>query len=484
MNVSEAGKLDARSPRVIELTDGELLEMSIGPVHKRIGDVNVPMLAYNGSIPGPTLRVKKGSALTVRVKNETDMETTVHWHGLRLENRFDGVPHDTQAPIPPGGAFTYGLRFPDEGIYWYHPHMREDYGQEMGLYGAIVVVPDHAEYWPRVHRDIPLLIDDILIADDQIAPFGGDNMGRFGNVYLVNGETDFSLDAVRGEVVRFYLANVANVRNLTVGIPGSSMKLIGADIGRCEREEMVEWVSLAPGERAVVDVLFERPGVYELQYRRSHGPEPLGKVIVGDRPAVPPLDVGYQQLRTRPELRAERRAIEPDIQRPPDKVLELIGEMPGMSHDDTPGLTHDASGGSHEEMDHEAMHAAHGAAGMGRVVWKLVDRETGAVNNNIRWTFSRGDRTKVRLINRADVDHPMAHPFHVHGERFLVLSRDGVANTNLAWKDTMLVGTGETVDILIEMSNPGTWMAHCHIAEHAEAGMMFNFRVVSEAAAR
>ena len=85
---------------------------------------------------------------------------------------------------------------------------------------------------------------------------------------------------------------------------------------------------------------------------------------------------------------------------------------------------------------------------------------------------------KIRLVNEMDSDHPMHHPFHVHGAgRFLVLARDGEAEPNLVWKDTVLVRTGETVDILLDVTNPGLWMAHCHIAEHHESGMMFSFTV-------
>ena len=98
------------------------------------------MIAYNGSVPGPALRVREGSELVVDVVNEGDLEATVHWHGLRLENRYDGT-HETQAPIPVGGSFSYRISFPDPGVYWYHPHIREDYGQELGQYGNIVVVP-------------------------------------------------------------------------------------------------------------------------------------------------------------------------------------------------------------------------------------------------------------------------------------------------------------------------------------------------------
>jgi FtsP/CotA-like multicopper oxidase with cupredoxin domain len=110
--------------------------------------------------------------------------------------------------------------------------------------------------------------------------------------------------------------------------------------------------------------------------------------------------------------------------------------------------------------------------------WLLVDRATGAQNAGVDWTFTVGDRVKIRIVNEMDSDHPMHHPFHIHGAgRFLVLSRDGVTEPNLVWKDTVLVRTGEVVDILLDVSNPGLWMAHCHIAEHAASGMMFSFNV-------
>jgi FtsP/CotA-like multicopper oxidase with cupredoxin domain len=110
--------------------------------------------------------------------------------------------------------------------------------------------------------------------------------------------------------------------------------------------------------------------------------------------------------------------------------------------------------------------------------WKLIDRGTDAENAAIDWRFRVGDQVKIRLLNEMAGDHPMHHPFHVHGAgRFLVLSRDGVVEPNLMWKDTVLVRAGETVDILLDVSNPGLWMAHCHIAEHHESGMMFSFNV-------
>jgi FtsP/CotA-like multicopper oxidase with cupredoxin domain len=110
--------------------------------------------------------------------------------------------------------------------------------------------------------------------------------------------------------------------------------------------------------------------------------------------------------------------------------------------------------------------------------WKVIDRATGAEGHAIQWSFRVGERLKLRLVNEMDSDHPMHHPFHIHGAgRFLILARDGVPEENFVWKDTVLVRTGETVDILLDVTNPGRWMAHCHIAEHHESGMMFSFDV-------
>jgi FtsP/CotA-like multicopper oxidase with cupredoxin domain len=112
------------------------------------------------------------------------------------------------------------------------------------------------------------------------------------------------------------------------------------------------------------------------------------------------------------------------------------------------------------------------------MIWKIIDRESGAENAAISWAFKVGDRVKIRIVNEMESDHPMHHPFHFHGAgRFLILSRDGRPESNLVWKDTVLVRSGETVDLLLFVSNPGLWMAHCHIAEHTESGMMFSFEV-------
>jgi FtsP/CotA-like multicopper oxidase with cupredoxin domain len=482
---------EATRPELLELADGDELHLRPGPVAKRLGDATVRMLGYNGSIPGPTLKVQQGSEVVVHVTNGTDVDTTVHWHGLRLENRFDGVPHETQEPIPPGGEFTYRIQFPDAGLYWYHPHIREDVTQELGLYGSILVAPAEPGYWPLAHRDVVLTLDDLLLEDGTIAAFSRTEtnyaaMGRYGNVMLTGGETAPAFTVKTGEVVRLWLTNTANSRVFRFTVPGARMKLVGGDSGRVEHEEFVSDVVLGPSERAVVDVLFDRAGEHALEHRTPDRSYRLGTITVTDEIAEPPLAGEFEMLRTSPELAAERRHLDGWLAAPPDKVLAIVAsmDMSGMGDMDM----------GHMHMGHE-MSAVEGDAGDGiewedhmvemnramtstNMHWQFLDRTDGRDAPPADWRFTAGERVKLRLVNEKNSDHPMHHPFHIHGAgRFLVLSRDGATEPNLVWKDTVLIPTGQTVDLLFDVTNPGLWMAHCHIAEHMHSGMMFSFTV-------
>jgi len=427
----------------------------------------------------------------------------VHWHGLRLENRFDGVPHETQAPIPPGGEFTYRIQFPDAGLYWYHPHIREDVTQELGLYGSILVAPAEPDYWPPVHRDVVLTLDDLLLEDGMIAPFSRTEtnyaaMGRYGNVMLTGGEMAPAFTAKTGEVVRLWLTNTANSRVFRVTLPGARMKLVGGDSGRVEHEELVSDVVLAPSERAVVDVLFDRAGGFTLEHRTPDRTYRLGTITVTEEIVDLPLSGEFELLRSAPELVAERRQLDRWLAAPPDKVLAIVAamDMGGMDMGgmDMGGMDMGGMDMGGMDMGHE-MPATQGDAGDGiewedhmvemnramtstNMHWQFLDRTDGRNAPPADWRFTAGERVKLRLVNEKNSDHPMHHPFHIHGAgRFLVLSRDGATEPNLVWNDTVLIPTGQTVDLLFDVTNPGLWMAHCHIAEHMHSGMMFSFTV-------
>ncbi|MEU8223552.1 multicopper oxidase family protein [Kribbella sp. NPDC048915] len=547
---------ESRATQVVSLANDEAFDLTIAPIAKRLGDTTVRMLAYNRSVPGPTLVVQQGSEVVVNVTNEADTEATVHWHGLRLQNAYDGT-HETQAPMQVGQSFRYRLQFHDPGVYWYHPHIREDYGQEMGLYGNILVVPSDPEYWPPVNREELITLDDVLIEDGQIASFSRTEttyvaMGRFGNTMLVNGDLTTELTADLGEVVRCYFTNTANTRVFNVGFDTARMKLVGGDSGHVEQEAFVTDVMLAPSERVVVDVLFDQPGTVTLSHRHPQRTYPLGTVTVRENPAEPRLSQQFEVLRTNADLTAERERLARYRDATPDKTLAFVAEMdlgvpegpvvyscpmhsevvtaeqgrcpycgmklvavaagyvcpmhPDVVSDspdrcpqcgmklvpaqlvDQPQTQH--GNGHHNHADGHEQEATGGIEWEDDMVdvnrmttpatmrWKLVDRSSGDENHAIDWRFRVGDQVRIRLVNEMDSDHPMHHPFHIHGAgRFLVLSRDGAVEPNLVWKDTVLVRTGETVDILLDVTNPGLWMAHCHIAEHHESGMMFSFTV-------
>ena len=309
-----------------------------------------------------------------------------------------------------------------------------------------------------------------------------------------------------------------------------------------EREEFVSEVLIAPSERAVVDVLLDQPGELILEHRTPDRTCRLASIAVMEEQAAPSLRESFESLRSAPEFEGERRQLGAWLAAPPDKILAAVAEMDDSSavqsggpvvyacpmHPDVVsdepgrcpkcGMTLMAAGpgsnpGSHgtdpgdstpkSSAAHAASHDQAAAPGphpgdgieweddmveMNRrmtpatIRWQLLDRTDGVDKPPFNWHFTVGDRVKIRLVNEMNSDHPMQHPIHVHGAgRFLVLARDGVAEPNLVWKDTVLMRTGQTVDILFDVTNPGIWMTHCHIPEHMHSGMSFSFTVAAAA---
>jgi FtsP/CotA-like multicopper oxidase with cupredoxin domain len=470
---------DAKRSEIAKVNDKETFVMTADIVKKDIGRISMDMFGYNEMIPGPFIIVDKGSRIKVDFKNNLDQNTTVHWHGLRHDVKDDGVPGVSQQPISPGESFSYDLFFPDNGIFWYHPHVREDIQQELGLSGNILVVEEG--YFNKVNREEVLILDDMLIEDDNHAQFGKDEakyaiMGRFGNIMLLNGKTDYSLDVNKGDVIRFYLTNVANVRPFNISFGGARMKLIGSDLGKYEREEYVSSIVIAPAERYIVEVYFQDSGDYKIENINPHKRYSLGKVIASRSLAEIDYFQDFNVLKTNQAIVEDISRYREYFNKQVDYTLELDVDMPGMMGGMMQGMMDHLEESENIEWE-DTMKMMNEKFDSGDLKWQIHDKKTGRNNMDLMMDAKIGDKVKIRLVNKKDSMHPMQHPIHLHGQRFLVISKDGKQNDNLVWKDTVLVPVGSTVDILVDVTNPGEWMMHCHIAEHLESGMMTTFKV-------
>jgi len=481
---------EAKPSEIIDMADGDTLHMDASLVRRTIDGREYVMMAYGGMYPGPLIRADRGSKVIVEFTNNIDMPTTVHWHGLRLDNAFDGIPGLTQDPVETGESFTYELKFPDTGMYWYHPHMREDVQQDLGLYGNMLVDPTEEGYYAPVNREVPLILDDILVDANGLFPYGEEApthalMGRFGNVMLVNGITDYNLDIQAGEVVRFYLTNVANTRTFNVTFDGARIKVIADDVSKLEREQFVSSVIIAPAERYIVDVYFDEARTYNIansiqaidHFRGIFVPEihQLGTVTASGK-ASEDYAEAFAEARTNEDTIADIDGFRRYFDKAPDHNLRLTIETKDLHPMTMRMMEVDTLYFPPIEWS-EGMPMMNWLSTGDEARWVLLDEDTGKKSMDINWQWEVGDVVKIRVFNDPSSFHPMNHPFHVHGQRFVVTHIDGVENRNMGWKDTTIIPVGSTIDILVDVTNPGKWMAHCHIAEHLHAGMMLGFEV-------
>jgi suppressor of ftsI len=489
----------ARSQSVYRVGDGANFTLEATLVRRTIRGRTFVMYGFNDQYPGPLIQVPQGATILVDFRNRLDMPSSIHWHGVRLDNQFDGTPGVTQEPVPPGGRFTYRVHFKDAGLYWYHPHVREDIQQDLGLYGNMLVDPASREYYGPANRQEIWMLDDLSMTDDgALVPYGAEQpthalMGRFGNVFLVNGEPDRRLRVRRGEVVRFFFTNVSNTRLYNLSFGGAPMKVVGSDVGKFEHEAWVTSVVLAPAERYIVDVQFTESGMTALTNRvqslnhmrgsffaESHT---LATINVRDEAVTAggPDDHtrSFRTLRRNVDVSADIDRFRPHFTRAVERTLTLT-----LRTRDLPAPVAGMLLGPTVPIDwNDGMPMENWLVSGREATWILREPETGRENMDVTWTFAQGDVVKLRFVNDAASPHPMSHPIHIHGQRFLVLARNGVANDHLVWKDTTIIAAGETVDVLLELSNPGRWMLHCHIAEHLGTGMMTVFEVRADSKA-
>jgi len=361
-----------------------------------------------------------------------------------------------QKAMEDGESFTYELDFPDTGVYWYHPHIREDYTQEMGLYGNFNVTEN--AYWNKIDREEFLILDDF--SEDDVFYKNKINktlMWRFWNIMMINNEEDYKLNLQTGESTRLFITNVANTRTFDFKIVNSNwevqnLKLVWWDIWRIEKEENISNQIIAPAERYIVETVFNEQGTYIIKSKNRK----LWEIVV----TWEKKNIILWELRgNSDDYKNIRNNLDKYLKQDIDKKITLTIWMKGMKWKiwgmmNMWGMNH---GWEHDVTEwiewEDEMAMMNNMSNNQMMEWKLVDEGTGKENMEINWEFKKWDFVKVEIYNDPESMHPMQHPVHFHWQRFVVLSRDWVINNNLQWKDTTLVQNGEKIEILVEMTN-------------------------------
>jgi len=423
--------------------------------------VGTGVWSYNQQFPGPALRFKRGERVHFLVKNGLPQDTAVHWHGIRVPNEMDGVPHVTQHPIPPGSSFDYRFAFPDSGTFWYHPHQSSFEQVPRGLYGALIVEEDAP---PAVDQDEVLLLSDIKLDEQwqQVEDFGRildiANDGRLGNRLLVNGQSAGAgrkIDVRAGERLRLRLINAAAARFFRLALDGHEARIIAYDgQGVTPHPVPAEGVLLGPGMR--VDLVVDCIGQPGQRFAVRH---------LGRPPLVPASQLATLAYSSQPAVRG--KPLTTPIALAPNRIPE-------------PNLNKAAN---HFILFQGGMR---GAPVIGKINGKPSRIQEIMANEGLAWTMNynaqhehalmhepflhlkKGESVILRMINETDFVHPM----HLHGHFFRVLAINGVATAHREWRDTVVMGPRQSVDVAFVADNPGEWMYHCHILDHAAGGMM------------
>jgi FtsP/CotA-like multicopper oxidase with cupredoxin domain len=382
------------------------------------------VFAYNGMLPGPVLKAKVGDHVIVHFKNKLAEATTIHWHGLRISDQMDGSPR-VQSPVKPGAEFTYDFVVPDAGSFWYHPHVNTAAQVEKGLYAPIVVFDPAKD--PTYDAERFLVLDDIrLEADGTISPqskMDGMMGGRFGNMMLTNGRPvkEAVASVEQGTVERWRIVNSANARTMQIGVEGASFRVIATDGGLLpEPYTTTAKISVPIGQRYDLEVTYDRPGSAKL----------VNFVESADANGNPTI---VKMSSFTVDVAASDRV--------PRDITWPSVSFPDRTPDGKATITLDAV----QSND---------------MPWTINGKSDSMAP---LFTWPQGATVDVTIVNKV----AMEHPFHLHGQFFEVLDAK-----QPGLKDVVLVPPNGTVKIRAYIDNPGHWMAHCHILEHAEMGMM------------
>lgn len=415
---------------------------------------------FNEHFPGPELRFRRGDWAHIAVKNRLPQETAIHWHGLRVPNAMDGVPHVTQLPIAVGGSFDYRFPLKDSGTYWYHPHQSSFEQVPRGLYGALIVEEDRP---PKVDQEVVWILSDMKLDDErqQVDDFGRileiANDGRIGNQLLVNGLVagpQRKIEVRAGERLRLRLINAATARFFRLAVEGHDARVIAYDGQGVPPQPLpADGLMLGPGMRVdlMIDCMKQPGKTFAL---RDLGRAPAAATVLGS------LAYGSQRpVRGKPlsssMLVTPNQIAEPNLSKAVDHYIMFQGGM-------------------------------RGAPVIGMVDGKQTRIQDLMAKQGLAWTMNYnaqhehalmhepflhlryGDHVILHMANETDFIHPM----HLHGHFFRVLANNGVANPLREWRDTVILPPRSSVDVAFVADNPGEWMYHCHILDHAAGGMM------------
>ncbi len=445
-----------RETRDIQLVPG-ISSVQLVPTQYPVTDT----WCYNNFVPGPELRVQQGDRLRVTCKNALGESTTIHWHGVRLSNNMDGVPHLTQTPIQPGEEFVYEFDAVDAGTFWYHPHQRSAEQVGRGLYGTFIVEEPEPI---QVDREITWVLDDWRLSRDAQIVDDFDNRhdlshnGRIGNTVTINGRVPGPFEVQAGERVRLRLVNAANARIFALDFSPLEARIIAIDGQPVTPHDSGGNIVLAPAMR--VDVVLDMTG------------KPGDRYSVVDRYYrdfnYALVDLLYTSTSKRINLLNSPIELTPNPVPEPllENAVHYQIEFDGGAMSPMAGAVLDGKWQDMRNMVHSGKFwAINGVTATGHVMEPLI-------------SLYQGQTAVLDLRNNTAWPHPM----HLHGHSFRVLSRNGTPTLHREWQDTVLLEAQENAEIAFVADNPGDWMFHCHILEHQASGMMGVIRVRTDRA--
>ena len=384
------------------------------------GDGATRMLGFNGSMPGPELRVPRGERVKIVVENGLTEGTAVHWHGIRLENSMDGVPVLTQNVIDPGDTKTYNFIPPDAGTFWYHSHHISHAQVSRGLMGPLIIEDDEAV---DVDHDITAILADWQMERDGTLIDAYTDRHSISHAGLLGtyARAFFSQNEIRiGDRIRLRLINAATNRIFPIAISGAVGRIVALDGMSLPTSRAFKEIMMAPAQR--VDLILDVSGPLKLNMMSRQSPYELGSVAaIGTNNARRPSPFSALPSHTIPAPTAPTQNL----------TLRMMGG---------------AMGGRHS----------------GNNIWAFND--VSDLQDTPFATFKTGEAARISLVNETSFPHGM----HLHGHHFYELNKDGGLGD---LRDTTLVFPRESRDILCTFDNPGKWMLHCHMLSHALGGM-------------